>query len=76
MAPKNNRGLRLELKGNKLIIDGEVRVNLKKVFLFLLIVLCVLLLIGSTLSESIRNAVLEALLSLLQLMLVQKLKRL
>lgn len=76
MAPKNNRGLRLELKGNKLIIDGEVRVNLKKVLLFLLIVLCVLLLIGSTLSESIRNAVLEALLSLLQLMLVQKLKRL
>jgi hypothetical protein len=72
MLERKNKGIRLELKGNKLIIDGEVKINLRRVCLFIIILVCVILVIASSMSEGIRNILLEALLNLLQLMLFQR----
>lgn len=74
MQDKKRRGVRLELSGNKLIVDAEITINWRKICITATIILVVILIAASSLNSDVRNILLEALLNSLQLSFLQKTK--
>ena len=76
MQERKKKGVRLELTKNKLIIDGEITINWRKIYIFVTFILIVILIVASSINADIRNMLLEILIGTLQLGFFQKPKRL
>jgi len=74
MQEKGSRGMRLELAGNKLIVDAEITINWKKIFISVTTLLIIILIITSSLNADVKNILLEVLLNSLQMVFIQKTK--
>lgn len=68
------KSVRLVVSRNRLRIEADLSVDWRRAGIYSLIVACVLLLVASTLSEGVRNILIEILLNLLQVQVVWKIR--
>jgi hypothetical protein len=66
MLERKSKGVRIEFAESRLRIDAEIAFNWRKIGIFATTLLCILLVIGSSIDEDLQDILLQSLLGILQ----------